>query len=87
MNQSELEFQLFNKTHFETTSSLIDDIRKKAKELGRENEFEGFSWIKVKAFKFDENISFEENLEKLRLHHINETLFLTNKLKELEGLK
>ncbi len=44
-----------------------------------------YSWIKVKRFKFDPNKSWEENYKALESHHVEETTFLINKVKELEN--
>lgn len=43
-----------------------------------------FSWIKVKQFKFDPDKSWEENYKELEKHHIEETSFLINKIRELD---
>lgn len=45
--------------------------------------FDGYKWIKVKSFKFDENKSWEENYKELEIHHIKETTFLISKIREL----
>lgn len=45
--------------------------------------YEGYGWIKVKQFKFDPQKSWEENYKELERHHIEETTFLIDKVKEL----
>jgi hypothetical protein len=48
------------------------------------SEFDGYKWIKVKQFKFDPAKSWEENFKGLEQHHIEETTFLINKVRELD---
>lgn len=45
-------------------------------------KYDGYSWIKVKKHKFDPNKSWEENYKDLERHHIDETSFLINKIRE-----
>lgn len=40
------------------------------------SQFDGYKWIKVKQFKFDPNKSWEENYKALEKHHVEETTFL-----------
>jgi hypothetical protein len=45
--------------------------------------YAGYGWIRVKKYKMDENKSWEERYEQLEQHHIEETQFLINKVREL----
>ena len=50
--------------------------------------YEGYGWIKVKRYKMDESKSWEERYKELDAHHIAETTFLIDKVRELaERLK
>lgn len=40
-------------------------------------------WIKVKKYVDDENLSYEERYRRLEQHHIEETTFLINKIREI----
>ena len=44
---------------------------------------ETYKWIKVKKYVMDENLSWEERYKKLDEHHIEETNFLINKIREI----
>lgn len=44
---------------------------------------ENYKWIKVKKYVMDENLSWEERYRKLDEHHIEETNFLINKIREI----
>lgn len=46
--------------------------------------YEGYSWIKVKRYKMDESKTWEERYKDLDAHHIEETTFLINKVRELD---
>lgn len=50
------------------------------------NLYKGYKWIKVKQFKFDPKKSWEENYKTLEKHHVEETNFLIDKIKELVNL-
>lgn len=41
----------------------------------------GYSWIKVKKYKMDESLSWEERYKQLEAHHIEETTFLIEELR------
>ena len=47
------------------------------------NKYDGYKWIKVKNFKFDPDKSWEENYKELENHHIEETTFLINEIRNL----
>lgn len=47
------------------------------------DQFNDYKWIKVKRYIKDESLSVEEQLKILEDHHIKETAFLINKVKEL----
>lgn len=42
-----------------------------------------YRWIKVKKYVDDENLSYEERYRRLEQHHIEETTFLINKIREI----
>ena len=44
---------------------------------------ETYKWIKVKKYVMDENLSWEERYFKLNEHHVEETNFLINKIRNL----
>jgi len=44
-----------------------------------------YTWIKVKRYQMDPNKSWEERYRELEQHHEQETTFLINKIRELEG--
>ena len=44
---------------------------------------ETYNWIKVKKYKDDESLTWEERYKKLEQHHIDETNFLINKISEI----
>ncbi len=44
---------------------------------------ETYKWIKVKKYVMDENLSWEERYKKLDEHHIEETNFLINRLRDI----
>jgi hypothetical protein len=44
---------------------------------------ETYKWIKVKKYVIDENLSWENRYKKLNEHHIEETNFLINKIREM----
>jgi hypothetical protein len=47
------------------------------------SEYEGYKWIKVQKYKMDETKSWEERYAELDRHHIAETTFLIEKVREL----
>ena len=44
---------------------------------------DSYKWIKVKKYSMDENLTWEERYNKLNEHHIEETNFLINKIREI----
>ncbi|MEP5601737.1 MAG: hypothetical protein ABJL44_12000 [Algibacter sp.] len=44
---------------------------------------ETYKWVKVKRYIDDENLSWEERYNKLEKHHIEETSFLIDKIREI----
>lgn len=46
-------------------------------------DYSGYKWIKVKQFKFDNSKSWEENYKELEKHHIEETTFLIDEVRNL----
>lgn len=44
---------------------------------------ENYKWIKVKKYVMDEDLSWEERYRKLDEHHIEETNFLINKIRDI----
>ena len=46
-------------------------------------DFSGYKWIKVKQFKFDKELSWEENYKELEKHHMEETTFLIETIRHL----
>ena len=44
---------------------------------------ESYKWIKVDKYKDDINLTWEERYQKLMNHHIEETNFLINKIREI----
>ena len=47
------------------------------------DEFQGYRWIKVPKYTMDEAASWEHRYHALEKHHIEETTFLINKVREL----
>ncbi len=48
--------------------------------------YEGYSWIKVKKYKMDESLSWEERYKQLEAHHIEETSFLIEEVRKIAAL-
>jgi hypothetical protein len=46
-------------------------------------DYSGYKWIKVKHYKMDESLSWEERYHQLEQHHIEETTFLIETVREL----
>lgn len=46
-------------------------------------DYSGYGWIKVKKYKMDETLSWEDRYKQLEKHHMEETTFLINKVREL----
>ena len=45
--------------------------------------YEGYGWIKVKRYQMDPNKTWEERYKELDQHHLEETTFLINKVREM----
>jgi hypothetical protein len=48
-----------------------------------EEILETYKWIKVKKYVEDKSLSFEERYRLLEKHHVEETSFLINKIREI----
>ena len=55
-------------------------------ELEKKEILETYKWIKIKKFKDDESLSWEERYKKLEEHHIEETNFLIDKIRDIINL-
>jgi hypothetical protein len=66
-------------------SALADgrQVEMKLTEEEKREILETYKWIKVKKYMMDENLSWEERYRKLDEHHIEETNFLINKIREI----
>lgn len=47
------------------------------------SEYDGYGWIKVPRYRIDESKTWEERYLELDRHHIQETTFLIEKVREL----
>ena len=45
--------------------------------------YDGYAWIKVPKYGMDESKSWEDRYKELEQHHVQETTFLINKVREL----
>ena len=45
--------------------------------------YEGYGWIKIPKYAMDETKTWEERYRQLEQHHIRETTFLNEKVREL----
>jgi hypothetical protein len=52
-------------------------------DLEKKEILESYKWIKVKKYVDNESLSWEERYRKLEEHHIEETTFLINKIREI----
>ncbi len=52
-------------------------------ELEKKEILETYKWIKVKKYKDDDGLAWEERYRKLEEHHIEETNFLISKIREI----
>lgn len=50
--------------------------------MGKEN-YDGFGWIKVPRYTMDQSKSWEDRYHDLEQHHVRETTFLIEKVREL----
>lgn len=44
---------------------------------------ESYRWVKVKKYQLDESATWEERYHQLEAHHIEETNFLIEKVREI----
>ena len=52
-------------------------------EVNKKEILETYKWIKVKKYKDDATLSWEERYRKLEQHHIEETTFLITKIRNI----
>lgn len=52
-------------------------------EAEKQEILESYKWIKVKGYKMNEALSWEERYRELEKHHVAETTFLIEKLREV----
>lgn len=52
-------------------------------ELGKKEILETYKWIKIKNYKDDDTLTWEERYRILEKHHIEETNFLIDKVREI----
>jgi hypothetical protein len=52
-------------------------------ESEKKDILETYRWIKVKKYKDDVSLTWEERYRKLEEHHIEETSFLIDKIREI----
>jgi len=62
-----------------TAKGIIDTMDTAEKEI----ILNTYKWIKVPRYKDDSTLSWEERYKKLEEHHIEETQFLIDKVREL----
>jgi len=60
--------------------AFLDGMRK-AKEY--QEILDGYGWIKVPKFEDDLSLPLEERYLRLNIHHVEETNFLINKIREI----
>lgn len=48
-------------------------------------DYSGYGWIKVKRYVDDTSLSWEERYKRLEQHHMEETTFLINKVRQMAG--
>lgn len=46
-------------------------------------DYSGYRWIKVPRYEMDESLPWEERYRLLEKHHVEETTFLIEKVREL----
>jgi hypothetical protein len=51
--------------------------------MSLKEKYEGYTWIKVKRYQRDLTQSLEQQYADLERHHLEETTFLINKVREL----
>jgi hypothetical protein len=65
--------------------SLLQDIilSSKPRLTNVKNILETYDWIKIKKYEDDDTLSSKEPYKKLEAHHVEETTFLINKVREI----
>lgn len=53
------------------------------REKDKKEILESYKWIKVKKYKDDDTLSWEERYKLLEQHHIEETNFLIDKIRKI----
>ena len=53
------------------------------KEKEKKEILETYDWVKIKKYKDDESLTWEERYKMLEKHHIEETNFLIGKIRTL----
>ena len=48
-----------------------------------DDDYYGYRWIKVKRYVMDESLTWEQRYRQLEQHHLEETTFLIDKVREL----
>lgn len=66
-----------------TIDNLLKENNEKVEEFEKKEILETYKWIKVKKYIDDDNLSWEDRYKKLENHHIDETTFLINKIREI----
>ena len=51
--------------------------------MAEAEDYSGYRWIKVPRYTMDESLPWEERYRQLEEHHIRETTFLIEKVREL----
>lgn len=72
----------FHKKRQEIAEKFLNENKLTYDEWYNKNILETYNWIKVKKYKDDPNLSWEERYKQLEIHHIEETTFLINKIRE-----
>lgn len=80
--EAEILFDLINTNNFFET--LVTDMGLSKPDLNKMQY--SYSWIKVKKYIEDTEVSFEEKYNKLLAHHKDETQFLLETVRKLAGL-
>jgi hypothetical protein len=52
-------------------------------EIEKQEILNSYKWIKVPKYTDDEGLPFEERFKRLQEHHLKETTFLIDKIREI----
>ena len=52
-------------------------------ELEKKEILKTYKWVKIKKYKDDDTLTWEERYKRLEQHHIEETNFLIDKIREM----